>query len=191
MADRISDAHAAYADTLAHHSALIIGAVHDLGPDAVQDAIDRALIVEAPAGIDPAVALVTILAAQIDPTTRTSQRLGWVIDREQARARLIAQHNQDADDDADIVCARLLGHFDDGTPAEKPDDARALAVIAGHGGLSTLPHTHRLVVVQVLRLHGLSCMDTSARLGCGRNTVSRYRALWRDTHPAPVEVAAS
>lgn len=68
-----------YADQLRHAAALIIGAVHDEGPGAVQEAIDRALIIPAPGNVDPAVALITVLAAQVDPTASAETRLGWVL----------------------------------------------------------------------------------------------------------------
>lgn len=68
-----------YAEQLAHLSVLIVGAVHDEGPDAVLAALAAALSVPVPdGGVDPVTALVTVLAAQIDPTTTTGARLGWV-----------------------------------------------------------------------------------------------------------------
>lgn len=56
---------------------LVVGAVHDEGPEAVQEAIDRALILPAPPGVDPAVALAVALAAMVDPTADPESRLGW------------------------------------------------------------------------------------------------------------------
>lgn len=81
----LSDRRADYAAALLPLSERIIGAVHDDGPDAVQDAIDRALIMQAPPGVDPVVALVTVLAAQINPDTTTTQRLRWIQGRPPAR----------------------------------------------------------------------------------------------------------
>jgi hypothetical protein len=71
---------ALYAANLLLLSERIIGAVHDDGPDELLRLIDAALIVEAPPGVDPAVALVTVIAAQVDPDTTAEQRLGWVRD---------------------------------------------------------------------------------------------------------------
>ena len=73
---------AAYAETLLHLSARIVGAVRDEGPEAIGRAIDQALIVEAPSGVDPVHALATILAAQIDDSRRASQNLSWLVDRQ-------------------------------------------------------------------------------------------------------------
>lgn len=67
-----------YALLLAHRAELLVGAVHDEGPAAVLHAIHEALALQAPAGIDPWVALVTVLAAQVDPAATRSTRLGWV-----------------------------------------------------------------------------------------------------------------
>lgn len=72
---------AAYAEALLHLSARIVGTVRDEGPEAIGRAIDQALIVEAPAGVDPVHALVTILAAQVDASLRHSQSLAWLSDR--------------------------------------------------------------------------------------------------------------
>lgn len=72
-----SDA-AEYAERLAHASQLVIGAVHDEGQAAIRAAITAALRIPPPPGIDPVTALVTVLAAQVDPDTTTSTRLGWV-----------------------------------------------------------------------------------------------------------------
>ena len=70
-----------YAERLLHLSARIVGTVHDEGPEAISKAIDQALIVEAPAGVDPVQALVAVLAAQVDDRLRHSQSLGWLKDR--------------------------------------------------------------------------------------------------------------
>jgi hypothetical protein len=67
-----------YAEQLLWMSAAIVGAVHDEGPQAIGIAIDEALILPAPAGVDPVQALITVLAAQIDPDARTSQSLAWL-----------------------------------------------------------------------------------------------------------------
>lgn len=67
-----------YAGTLLHLSARIVGTVHDEGPEAILKAIDQALIVEAPGGVDPAVALITVLAAQVDVDTTAWARLAWI-----------------------------------------------------------------------------------------------------------------
>lgn len=77
-----SDAHVAYAEALLHLSARIVGTVRDEGPDAIARVIDEALIVEAPPGVDPAVALITVLAAQVEVDRPNSQRLGWLTDRQ-------------------------------------------------------------------------------------------------------------
>lgn len=71
-----------YAERLLHLSARIVGTVHDEGPEAISKAIDQALIVEAPPGVDPVQALVTILAAQIDVNLRHTQSLGWLWERQ-------------------------------------------------------------------------------------------------------------
>ncbi|QYN41090.1 hypothetical protein K1T35_47975 (plasmid) [Pseudonocardia sp. DSM 110487] len=67
-----------YAERLLHISKLIVGAVHDDGPDMERKHLRAAFRLEPPSGIDPVEALVTILAAQIDPKATTEQRLGWV-----------------------------------------------------------------------------------------------------------------
>lgn len=66
-----------YAEQLRFASERIIGAVHDDGPAAAQEAIVRALILPAPPGVDPAVALCAVLAAQVDPDSTPEERLGW------------------------------------------------------------------------------------------------------------------
>ena len=71
-----------YAETLLHLSARIVGTVRDEGPDAIGRIIDQALIVQAPPGVDPAVALITVLAAQVDVDRSDSVRVGWVTDRQ-------------------------------------------------------------------------------------------------------------
>jgi hypothetical protein len=67
-----------YLEELLRRSKLIVEAVRDTGPDELLREIDLALALEQPPGVDPAVALVTVLAAQIDPKATDEQRLGWV-----------------------------------------------------------------------------------------------------------------
>lgn len=67
-----------YAEELLIRSKFIVEAVHDHGPREVLRQIDLALAVEQPPGVDPAVALATVLAAQVDPDTTDEQRLAWV-----------------------------------------------------------------------------------------------------------------
>jgi len=69
---------AGYSAQLLRLSQRIVGAVHDEGTDAIQQAVDRALIVPAPPGVDPAVALAVVLAGQINPDTTATQRLAWL-----------------------------------------------------------------------------------------------------------------
>jgi hypothetical protein len=67
-----------YLEDLIHRSKLIVEAVRDTGPDELLRQIDLALAAQQPDGVDPAVALITVLAAQIDPKATDEQRLGWV-----------------------------------------------------------------------------------------------------------------
>lgn len=62
----------------ARHTPLILDALRDGGPDELLAAIRDALTYSAPAQINPVVALITVLAAQIDPTVPLGRRLGWV-----------------------------------------------------------------------------------------------------------------
>src|SRR5438105_6750 len=69
---------AQYAAAVLPFCELIVGAVHCDGPDELLDAIRRARTVPAPPGVDPNIALITIVAAMVDPDKATSETLAWV-----------------------------------------------------------------------------------------------------------------
>lgn len=72
------DWHEVYLERLARHSDLIVRAVRTGDRRYFGRFIDLALAMEAPSGVDPAVALITVLAAQVDPDVDAEQRLGWI-----------------------------------------------------------------------------------------------------------------
>lgn len=80
------DALATYADTLLHLSARIVATVQDADctPHDAERLIDEAFILPAPSGVDPAVTLAIILAAQVPLNVPTSQRIGWHADQQRA-----------------------------------------------------------------------------------------------------------
>lgn len=71
-------AHADYAATIRAWSERIVGAVHDDGPEQVLAHITAALRIPPAPGVDPVVALVTVLAAQVDPEASPDERFGWI-----------------------------------------------------------------------------------------------------------------
>jgi hypothetical protein len=81
-------ARALYAEDLLHLTEQIVGAIHFDGPDEIRAHVAAALRLAPPPGVNPVEALVTVLAAQIDPDTTAEQRLGWVraFDRGAAQA---------------------------------------------------------------------------------------------------------
>lgn len=68
---------ALYATRLLEHTATIVAAVRDDGPDELRTRIQTALSLTAPDGMDPVVALVTVLAAQVDPSATQEDLVGW------------------------------------------------------------------------------------------------------------------
>ena len=76
---------AEYSTALALASAQIIAAVHRAEPDEVRRQIRSAMTLGSPPpGMAPFEALVTVLAAQVDPDTSLTERLAWTVllDRE-------------------------------------------------------------------------------------------------------------
>lgn len=68
---------ALYATRLLEYSATIVAAVRDDGPDELRSRIAAALALTPPPGVDNAAALVTVLAAQIDPKATQRDLVGW------------------------------------------------------------------------------------------------------------------
>jgi hypothetical protein len=74
----VSGTPAQYSGQLALFSEQIVQAVHDEGPDELLTWIDRSLRLATPPGVNPVVALVTTLAAQVNPHVSLERRLEWV-----------------------------------------------------------------------------------------------------------------
>ncbi len=56
----------------------IVVAVHEEDPAAIRRAVAMALSLTPPEGVDPAVAVIVALAAQVSPDREVSDRLRWV-----------------------------------------------------------------------------------------------------------------
>lgn len=66
-----------YAETLVPLAMLYVAAIHYEGPDAAIDALNAAYAITPPAGVDPTLAITTVLAAMVNPTAARSEMLGW------------------------------------------------------------------------------------------------------------------
>jgi hypothetical protein len=170
MTSTPTDERAAYAEQLFHLAALVIGAVHSDEPDEIRQAVDHALAHPAPADVDPAVALATILAAQVDPDAPTSTRLGWLAEDRRLLSRLVGHPLLTEDPTVDRLDARLVELIN----VEEEAVTNVRAVLDGRLGFFEVPRAHRLLVVQVLLRRGLTLSDIARKVGCGRKTISKY-----------------
>lgn len=157
---------AAYAEQLLHHSALIIGAVHDLGPDDSARAIDQALILPTPDGIDPAVALATVLAAQVDMDTATSRRLGWLTTGPVHTPQPRGQSRAPKDPELSVLSAVL-------------EMLAVLAVLRQESTVMALPPEHRTLVADLLLGNGMTARDAATHLGVNEHAVARWATVER------------
>lgn len=136
-----------YAEKLLTITMQIIGAVHDDGPDELLRHYQRALAVPAPPGVDPHLAMVTILAAQVDPTATTATRVGWVEGYDPERV----------------------------APAGGSSGAGIAGVRGGQLALAELSIADRALVIAQLTAQGLGVHEIAERTGASRKTISRYR----------------
>lgn len=67
-----------YASAVALCSDRIVQAVHDEQPARIAAEIAQTFTLTVPTGVDPVLALVTVLAAQVLPTLKLESRLAWV-----------------------------------------------------------------------------------------------------------------
>lgn len=178
-AERRAEERAAYADRMLHLTSLVVGAVHDDGPDAVREAIASALAAEQPDGEDPVEWLAATLAAQVDPDSTPSERLGWVSAGDTVQLR-----------DNDLDARRLdwlLSIGDTGHPLEVPDyKAMTARCVEGLIPLDRLPEECQLIAVEICRRRSLSTRATARRLQSSPQYVQRARTKWRDRHGIPM-----
>lgn len=166
------EARAVYAEQLVHATALIVGAVHDEGPTEVRLAIDHALILPAPADVDPMHAIVTVLAAQVDPETTAADRFGWLA----STPRSLTRRPDDPDPTLDAVDYTIACALD---PDPGDVDYLALAVIAKQIEVDAVPYATRVAAVEILRARGASSAQTAELLGYSTRYVKKLRAAHR------------
>lgn len=186
----ITNLHPEYAKQLLHLSELIVGAVHDpMNLSDLPNAIDRALAHPAPFGVDTAVALAAVLAAQIDPDSTATQRL--------ARLQIIpASVNRDTLPTPRQVLQSVLGYLadDDGGRTIPVDslEFRVVATVLGRTRLREVPLAYRGVPVELLRRRGHTIEGTAGRLQCNWKTVHAHRVRWPSvSSTCPVTLGAA
>lgn len=162
----------AYAEELAARSARIIAAVHDDDPAVSGRLMDEALALPAPdADTDPARALLTVLAAQVDPRTTARQRLGWVmagLDGVQSLPPVQASEM------TELAAARVTAPAPE-QPAAPDDEALIAEVTSGREPLVMLPVALRREAVRRLLVDvGMTPLAIAAHTRCGSTTVYRY-----------------
>jgi hypothetical protein len=168
VAAPITDEQETYAEQVLHASVLIVGDVHDHGPQAVQQSIDAALIIPSPEGVDPVHALVTVLAAQVPMESPGSERLGWIRDSEHVRERVGCTPARDIT--LDELDEELAAAFN-------PDPiADVLNVVLGETELLLLPVATRVFAAGYLHRLGRSKREIARLLRCDDSTINRYLA---------------
>jgi DNA-binding NarL/FixJ family response regulator len=139
---------AAYASNMLRHCAAIAVAVRDGGPDETRRAISNALTMEAPAGFHPVEALVTVLAAHIDPDASLDELVGWT---------------------------RGLRPVSVGVGLDDAHPADVDALMAGRVAPTSVPPAAREEAVRSLTGQGLPASDIASRTGMSERTVVRIR----------------
>ncbi len=154
---------ARYAAQLLPFATRIVESVHDGSHAELLTLIGRARALDSrPDDVDPDVALVTIIAAMVNPTATTNTLLGWVRDLTPVK---IAQLDTAADYEVTLCTEGSL-------PA------------------STLTPTQRRQAVQVLHDRGLTADQIAHRTGLTDRSVARIRHELGLTKPRNTEEAA-
>lgn len=137
-----------YAAALLPFATRIVEAVHDESHDTLLELIGRALTLDnRPDDVDPTVALVTVLAAMVDPAAGLGKTLGWV--RHLSPVKMTA----------------LFAH----------EDHETSMAVEGVIPARELPRTKRLDVVRILTGRGLSTEQIAVRTGLDERTITRAR----------------
>jgi hypothetical protein len=137
-----------YAAALLPFATRIVEAVHDESHATLLELIGRALALDnRPDDIDPHVALITVLAAMVDPAAGLNKTLGWV------------RHL------SPVKMAHLF-------PDEDYDTSMA---VEGVIPARELPRAKRLDVVRILTSRGLTADQIAIRTGLDERTIARAR----------------